>query len=164
MGYLGEDQLCHSGSKGEDEHGDDQPPAHDILVPPQLPPLLDEVVLEYRCWHSIPGLRTHLAPMSTRILCNPRTAGRDPNWLTEQQHAGPRLLRARVSLWLWPLRQLHTARSQFTTRPLQGHRRSNTSSGSRQDMLTKTVNAPAGPQIELQPAGKSRSGTWAAAN
>ena len=34
-----------------------------------------------------------------------------------------RLLRARVSLWLWPLRQLHTARSQFNP---QRHQRSNT--------------------------------------
>ena len=168
MGYLGKDQLCRSGSKGEDKHGDDQPPSHNLLLPPKLPPLLDEVILEDRCGHSIPGLRTHLVPMSTRILWNPRTAGRNPNWFTDQRHHSTvqlcrpphRLLRARVSLWLWPLRQLHTARSQFTTRPLQGHHRSNTSSGSRQDMLTKEVNAPADSMCSRTKSANRAAASW----
>ena len=58
MGDLGEDQLGSGGGESEDEDGDDDPPPDHLLVA-QLPPLLDQVVLQDRGGHSSPLLSTH---------------------------------------------------------------------------------------------------------
>ena len=62
MGDLGEDQLGSGGGESEDEDGDDDPPPDHLLVA-QLPPLLDQVVLQDRGGHSSPLLSTHRVRM-----------------------------------------------------------------------------------------------------
>ena len=82
MGDLGEDQLGSGGGESEDEDGDDDPPPDHLLVA-QLPPLLDQVVLQDRGGHSSPLLSTHrVRRLSTRILCRqagaPTIGAREP--------------------------------------------------------------------------------------
>ena len=88
--------------------------------------------------------------MSTRILCSPRITGgrlRDPNWFADQQqcstvHAVPPSPSSPSKSVVVAAAAAHGTFTNSLHALQQGHR-SNTSSGSRRDMLTNEVNAPA---------------------